>query len=521
LLFCATLAVVYGRSSAHSGEYRLVWSDEFNGEGAPDSTAWSYETGFTRNEELQWYQPDNARCTGGVLKITGRKERVKNPCYEADSRNWKLNREYAEYTASSIKTVSKKEFLYGRFEVRAKIPTASGAWPAIWTLGNAMPWPACGEIDMMEYYRIEGVPHILANAAWRDQRRTAWDAEKIPFAHFTDRDPQWADKFHIWRMDWDEQAIRLYLDDELLNETLLRNTQTDAPNPFRQPHYILLNLAIGQNGGVPDDAAFPLVYEVDYVRVYQKFAQEAQPELKGWAKNSINTVVFRNNSIVSLDSMQFMAYYDGDGFLCLAKRVLNSAAWTMKKTVCKGNVLDAHNCISIMVDGDGYLHVAWDHHNSPLNYTKSKTPFSLDLEEKQAMTGRQENKLTYPGFYKLSNGDLLFLYREGGSGNGNLVVNTYDIHTKKWTQLHDNLISGEGLRNAYWQACTDTKGNIHLSWVWRETPDVATNHDMCYARSPDGGKTWTNSKSKKYALPVTEKSAEYAARIPLENLKKI
>jgi beta-glucanase (GH16 family) len=257
-------------------EWELVWSDEFSLDGKPDSTVWSYERGFVRNQELQWYQPDNAICKNGFLILSGRKEQVTNPGYMSGSSDWRRNRPHAEYTSSSIKTAGKKEFRYGRFEVRAKIPVSSGAWPAIWTLGNAMPWPSCGEIDLMEYYRIGNVPHILANTAWGTDvaHHAKWDDAKIPFSVFTAKDPDWADKFHVWRMDWDETAIRLYLDDELLNETLLSETVNGTignhANPFKQPPYILMNLALGGNGGTPDDAAFPLQYEIDYVRVYRK-----------------------------------------------------------------------------------------------------------------------------------------------------------------------------------------------------------------------------------------------------------
>ncbi|MDR2814151.1 MAG: glycoside hydrolase family 88 protein [Prevotellaceae bacterium] len=264
-----------GRSEA-TPAWTLVWSDEFNLDGKPDSTAWTYEKGFVRNQELQWYQPSNAICKNGVLVLSGKKEKVPNPDYSPESKDWRRSRQFAEYTASSIKTAGKKEFQYGRFEIRAKIPTAKGAWPAIWTLGASMPWPSCGEIDIMEYYRVNDQPHILANTAWgTDVRHNAkWNTVRVPFATFKEKDPEWENKFHIWRMDWDEDAIRLYLDDELLNETLLKDTQNGAigsnRNPFRQPHYILLNLALGQNGGTPDSSAFPLTYEVDYVRVYQK-----------------------------------------------------------------------------------------------------------------------------------------------------------------------------------------------------------------------------------------------------------
>ena len=256
--------------------YNLIWSDEFNYEGKPNSDVWSYENGFVRNEELQWYQPENADCHNGVLRISGRKEQIVNPDFTAGSMDWRKNRPQAAYTSACIKTEGKKEFLYGRFEIRAKIPTASGAWPAIWTLGNSMPWPSNGEIDIMEYYRINGIPHVLANTAWgTDIRGTAkWNSVTVPFSKFTDEDINWADKFHIWRMDWDKNAIRLYLDNRLLNETLLKDTQNGSignyKNPFHQPHYLLLNLAIGGiNGGTPSEEAFPLSYEVDYVRVYQ------------------------------------------------------------------------------------------------------------------------------------------------------------------------------------------------------------------------------------------------------------
>lgn len=257
--------------------YKLVWNDEFDREGVLDTTCWGYEKGFVRNEEFQWYQPKNARCEGGMLVIEGRKEQVKNPRYREGSAFWKENRPEAGYTSASVNTSGKKEFLYGRFEVRAKIPTAGGAWPAVWTLGRNMEWPSCGEIDIMEYYRIGGVPHILANAAWgKDMPYDAeWDSSKIPFEHFLQKDARWAEKFHVWRMDWDSTAVRLYLDEELLNEITLEKTvngaQGNYTHPFRQPHYLLLNLAIGgNNGGRPDDEAFPLRYEIDYVRVYEK-----------------------------------------------------------------------------------------------------------------------------------------------------------------------------------------------------------------------------------------------------------
>lgn len=257
--------------------HKLIWKEEFNNKGNLDTAIWNYEYGMKRNEEYQWYQADNAICKNGVLTITAKKERVKNPNYDLNSKDWHKNREYAEYTSSSINTREKKEFKYGRFLIRARIPIADGAWPAIWTLGVNMEWPSNGEIDIMEYYRINNKPHILANAAWGTEQRynAKWKSSAKPFSHFLKKDPYWADKFHIWQMDWDEEAILLYLDGELLNEIPLSETINGSlgnfSNPFKQPHYLLLNLAIGGlHGGIPDDTAFPLKYEVDYIRVYKK-----------------------------------------------------------------------------------------------------------------------------------------------------------------------------------------------------------------------------------------------------------
>jgi hypothetical protein len=238
------------------------------------------------------------------------------------------------------------------------------------------------------------------------------------------------------------------------------------------------------------------------------------PVDSGWAANSVNAVIFRKNSLVTFGDTQFISYYNKDRYMVLGKRKLGTQKWELKQTPYQGNTADAHNTISMMVDGDGYVHVSWDHHNHPLRYAKSLHPGSLELTQKLAMTGQVEQKVSYPEFYKLADGNLLFFYRDGGSGQGNLVINHYNTKTKNWTQLHSNLIDGERKRNAYWQACTDSKGTIHISWVWRESPDVASNHDLCYARSTDGGKTWEKSTGEKYRLPITEATAEIACAIP-------
>ncbi len=234
----------------------------------------------------------------------------------------------------------------------------------------------------------------------------------------------------------------------------------------------------------------------------------------GWANNSVNTVVFRKNALTTFKNNQYAAYYDIDQFVVLAKRKLNSQRWEVVRTQYKGDASDAHKSISIMVDGDGYLHMAWGQHNNNLNYTRSIQPESLILGDKKPMLGLKESRVSYPEFYKLANGNLLFFYRDGGSGNGNLMINQYDLKTRSWKRIQDNLIDGEGKRNAYVQIAIDVKGTIHLSWVWRETPDVASNHDLCYAKSTDGGLTWKKSDGVAYQLPINAGNAEYALKIP-------
>ena len=246
----------------------LVWQDEFDTDGKPNPENWTYEQGFVRNEEHQWYQPDNAICKDGFLIIQAKREKKPHPNYNPESKSWRENRAFSEYTSSSLLTKGLHSWKYGRFEIRAKIDVSSGMWPAFWTLGDNGYWPACGEIDIMEYYR--GM--ILANAAWAGpEHKTMWDAVEKNLETFNDTN--WADKFHIWRMDWDEKEIKLFVDDILINSVNLSETinqRSDIENPMKQPHYIIVNLAIGGiNGGDPSETSFPKEYIIDYLRVYQ------------------------------------------------------------------------------------------------------------------------------------------------------------------------------------------------------------------------------------------------------------
>lgn len=238
------------------------------------------------------------------------------------------------------------------------------------------------------------------------------------------------------------------------------------------------------------------------------------PVGNGYSATSVNTTIFRGSSVVTHGDTQYVSYYDEDGYVVLGKRKLSDTAWTLHTTQFRGNISDAHNVISLGVDGDGYLHVSFDHHGHPLRYAKGIAPGSLVLGQLLPMTGNDESDVTYPEFYSMPDGDLIFAYRSGASGRGNLILNRYDVKCKSWSRIHDVLIDGEGKRNAYWQMYVDPKGTMHLSWVWRETWLVETNHDLCYAKSIDGGKTWLKSDGAQYSLPITMATAEIAWNIP-------
>lgn len=236
---------------------------------------------------------------------------------------------------------------------------------------------------------------------------------------------------------------------------------------------------------------------------------------KAWAKTQINVPIFRSHGLLSNDSSQWVSYYDSSGHVVIAQRLLTEEQWEVSTTPFEGNLLDAHNSISIGLDGNDYLHMSWDHHNHPLKYVKSEAPASLNFGPQAKMSGQNERRVTYPEFIHLSNGDLLFIYREGGSGNGNTMLNRYRLDQKKWEIVQHGWLDGEGERNAYTnKLVVDNEGTWHLSWVWRETPDVASNHDMCYAKSEDEGKTWKRSDGSIYQLPITAKNAEYIYHIP-------
>jgi hypothetical protein len=214
---------------------------------------------------------------------------------------------------------------------------------------------------------------------------------------------------------------------------------------------------------------------------------------------------------------EYVGWYNADRFMVLAQRTLDGEDWTVHKTGERVG-WDSHNYIAFGFDRQGHLHVAANMHCSRLRYYRAEKPEDVtSLRPVHRMTGN-EAPCTYPRFLHDADGRLLFLFRRGGSGRGRRFINVYDEKTKAWARLLDKpLLSGlegHGSMNAYPIGMrTDRDGVVHLAWVWRDSPDCSTNHDLCYARSRDF-KTWTTSAGKALELPITLKRAEVVDPVP-------
>jgi len=235
-----------------------------------------------------------------------------------------------------------------------------------------------------------------------------------------------------------------------------------------------------------------------------------------FANDGVNTSIFRVSALLSAGNRQFTIYYAPDGTVVVGARNLPSGAWDLARQSFKGNVGDAHNDAVLGISSDGLLHISYDHHNNPLHYRVSQKAYDIhSFGDELPMTGQDEDSVTYPQFISGPDGSLYFFYRNGASGNGSMYMNRYDAATKTWQPVQHPLIDGQGQRSPYWwRPSVGTDGTLYIGWCWRDTPDAETNHDLCFACSKDGGRTWLRSDGKPQALPITEGNAEVVDPIP-------
>lgn len=236
-------------------KWKLAWSDEFEKSGAPDSKIWTYEEGYLRNGEAQYYTKDrreNARVENGRLVIEAR----------LDHWNGK------KITSASLTTEGKKPLLYGRIEVRAKLPTGKGTWPAIWTLGEnigSVGWPRCGEIDIMENVgynpkSIHANVHVDAYNHMKGNGKGSSIQSERPW-----------EQFHTYAVEWWPDRLEFFFDDTRYF-VFRKESGGEAVWPFDKSQYLIINLAIGGAWGGQqgvDESLFPHRYEIEYVRYYK------------------------------------------------------------------------------------------------------------------------------------------------------------------------------------------------------------------------------------------------------------
>jgi hypothetical protein len=319
------------------------------------------------------------------------------------------------------------------------------------------------------------------------------------------------------------------------------------PDAWEQSHFLSLaqtgagdfdndgysNQAEYQGGTSPTNpASVPVGVVVNYVPI-----EDGDPNTSeyGYAgSSSINTVNFVHNALHTENGQQFIAYYyrhatnasnPNNNRIVIARRNINTNVWEMFFTTFQANAItDGHDVAAFGIDGDGYMHLSWGMHGDAFHYAKTTTSVfgtnAIGFGPDTTMTGR-ENSVTYPQWLRMPNGDLLYLFREGSSGNGDTFLNRYYVASQTWSNVH---ISGNAqlpfLKGTGWvpnynaypnMPQLDAAGNFYLVWTWRYQSDspagesgYQTNHDFDYARSTNGGLTWLRQNGVPYALPVSE-----------------
>jgi len=345
--------------TANSQSFKLVWSDEFNGEGAPDPAKWDYELGYIRNNELQYYTKNtsNAHQHNGNLEITVRKEKIKG-LKEGKTATF-------EYSSGSIITLNKAAWTYGKIEGRFKIPQGKGLWSCFWTLGSSITdegWPKCGEIDIFEHINSENLIHGTAHWADQSNKHVSKGADSPEFDV-----TQW----HTYSIVWSPGYIKWYLDDVQFHEVSILDG-VNSTQEFHKPHYVLINLPIGGSWpGSPDATTIlPATLYCDYIRIYEmenknSYSQTGRisdtpiksgnPILKGWYADP-EGIIFGNKYWI------YPTYSDDygqpDRSLELTEQQLQAQKKTINKQYLKQTFFDAFSSEDL---------IKWEKHSHVLD----------------------------------------------------------------------------------------------------------------------------------------------------------
>lgn len=237
------------------------------------------------------------------------------------------------------------------------------------------------------------------------------------------------------------------------------------------------------------------------------------PVAKGLASHPVNG----GRCLISDGEHQYIAFYDGDHNMTIGKRKLSETKWDFARLPERVG-WDTHNKILLFQDRTGHLHVTGNMHCAQLRYYRTKEPGDIhSFEGIHKWTGDYENRVTYPTVFRLRDGSIYLMYRHGGSGNGMRILLHYDERKQKWTKTTPILTNGMNRKptcNAYPIGLLEDKhGTWHIAWCWRETPDVITNFDICYAKSTDRGATWKSWDGHVLELPITPENAHVVENI--------
>lgn len=224
-------------------------------------------------------------------------------------------------------------------------------------------------------------------------------------------------------------------------------------------------------------------------------------------------------ALLTRGERQFVAYYDANRRMTVAARRLGDTQW-QKAALPEQLGWDSHNYVTMAIDDTGFIHLSGNMHCRPLVYFRTSTPLDITTFKPATMVGEREDRVTYPDFLpslRGPEGELLFTYRDGQSGNGDQIYNRYDLKNQQWRRLLDTpLTTGKGKMNAYFNGpIQGPDGFYHICWVWRDTGDCATNHDVCYARSKDM-RHWETATGKPLPLPMTIENADIVDPVPVK-----